>query len=196
MTYLSSDLVVAKKPHRCSGCLHEISIGQTYQRDVYSDGGPYTWKTCACCMAFIEKYDKQAGKALKFWQEHDDGICVGEMREIDGFKEFSGSFWRQLRKKGQQQMFDDDYKTRGMGPEDYIEILHNRLDSIAMDVRKHSIHAFSARLIAQLEAMGDGGPGEDSILFEWEARCRALDDCIDLIKRFRDENTTRVETST
>lgn len=48
---------VARKPHRCEDCDRRIDPGELYLRQrVIGDDGPYTWKRCAHCRAFIALY--------------------------------------------------------------------------------------------------------------------------------------------
>lgn len=48
---------VARKPHRCDDCARTIEPGEKYIRlFLLGDCGPYTWKRCQHCRAFIRLY--------------------------------------------------------------------------------------------------------------------------------------------
>jgi hypothetical protein len=78
-TNLKSKGVKIRKPHRCWGCMKTFSIGtiMLYQVSVDGDGLCSSY-WCMDCEAILLKID---------WNEYEDGLGFGDLRECQEFEE-------------------------------------------------------------------------------------------------------------
>lgn len=80
---LRQDTVKTRKPHRCWGCLDTIPVGTMTRVDVSIDMGQvFSCYFCEIC----DKFDYENHPTYD-----DEGLCKGEMKTLDGYKEFRES---------------------------------------------------------------------------------------------------------
>jgi hypothetical protein len=78
-TNLKSKGVKIRKEHRCWGCMVTFPIGTIMLYEASVDSGRVVscyW--CTDCVAILLKID---------WNEYEDGLCFGDLKECPEFQE-------------------------------------------------------------------------------------------------------------